>query len=167
MLNKLLLSCLLTGISIVGFGQCTEIAKKVDRFNPKEIVVHTRYDDPFVLIRQLDTGVYYLSLTGPSSALPDDKGVILLLSDGGRLEWPDEKVKISINTGNLPIGSRWKAHAFIEVSKEQVALLAQQSITDIRLNVGDWQPPRRLTERFKEAANCLLITPPDEVRIEK
>ena len=96
-----------------------------------------------------DNIVYYLSCnTIGSTVVVDGKGVILLLDNGEKIEWPEEKIDVKVRGGNYVYS------CFIRLSSEDIAKLQQNNISDFRLYIYDNKVEN--SEKYKQYINCMV-----------
>lgn len=112
---------------------CQYISKDYDKFDNKN--TYTSIDiSPMEFIKTIvgqDT-TYYLSLKVYDMALSAGKGVVVLLRDGSRLEWPEEKVDYKAS----PISSsKYMYSAFLRLSTADLTKLKNSDITDYKLHI--------------------------------
>ena len=90
----------------------------------------------FTKILTLKSNTYYLHLNSYSSIpLIDAKGVYLILSDGSRMSWENEKVDCDVNPNNEGIGKDYTLTAFVKLTPQQVTRLSSNIITDFKLYI--------------------------------
>lgn len=74
-------------------------------------------------------GFTYLSIDIPGSTLNyNTKGVILLLSDGSKINKPNEKIDVNYNNG-------YRYSAFIALSKIEIDKIIKNPISDVKLYI--------------------------------
>ena len=155
-------------LPLISFGQCKDLRKRTDKFSDK-ITLMTPLDEPASITRFIESGksTYFLRLTAPAMASADRKGVKLLLSDGQRIEWPDEEVEVEVTTFHPRWDTNFRAKAFIELTEEQMQHLQKSRITDYQLYIYDWEVKEKLGETLRLQINCLTTIDPASVKDSK
>lgn len=112
---------------------CTDISEKVDKFTG-EIKYYSPTVDGIMFLRvkskEFDVTYMYISEEG-STLNVGENGLILLLSDGSKIEKPNAKIDVDSEERG------WLYSAFVELTDEDKAKLSKYEITDNRLYVYD------------------------------
>lgn len=122
------------GLEIPDDFYCDRIERKEDKFDNS-----TRYYSPQVrgdkIIKTEDKNGthFYLSMNQIGATLNVGKrGLFLLLDNGEKLSWEDAKIDVEfISSG------KYRYSAFVELNKEQIQILSNQLITDVRIYIYD------------------------------
>jgi hypothetical protein len=112
---------------------CKDIEIKTDKFSG-ETNASSNYSEGIKFIKSTkdDVSKIYLAINEPGLTLNvGEKGLILLLENGNKIERPN--AKIDVKTG----GSKYVYSAFIELTKEEIDLIINNPITDDRLYIYD------------------------------
>jgi len=128
---------------------CSQIVtSSIDKITNKQtkITTHLPFKGTYALvespvtymqtIKDGDTTVYMSLQSYGTTLTVDGKGVILLLSDGTKMEWPDVKIDYAPHTG-----AYWKYTAFIELNKVEIERISKNEIEIIRLYIYDVNLP--------------------------
>ena len=83
------------------------------------------------VISETDVATYLSIRTGGYTASVGERGVILLLEDGTKLEWPNEVMTVDVNT----CGFGFSYTAFIRLTDEQIDQLAKLKISGAKLYI--------------------------------
>ena len=143
-------ACRLDLVSIPEGFYCSQIKVEEDKFSNKTTLRTDLLEDvSFTKIIDENGTRIYMSLDAYGSTLNVGiSGVKVLLDNGDVLNFD---VKVDANSGE---GSRWKYSAFILLNDQDIKVLTQHSITDLRLYIYD-----RTVEngnKFKELLKCLV-----------
>ena len=130
---------------------CKDIKKTEDKFNNEVTYRSPLLEDlNFTKFVKNDNIVYYLSCnTIGSTVVVDGKGVILLLDNGEKIEWSEEKIDVKVSSGGNYVYS-----CFIRLSSEDIAKLQQNNISDFRLYIFDNKVEN--SEKYKQYINCMV-----------
>ena len=152
-MRNLTLLCILI-FSINAFGQdCSDIKKDVDKFNGTITYLSPLSDDItfFKVIVNADTSYRMRLKTTGSTLNVKEKGVIVLLGDGGKIKWDDADIKAEPGDD-----SDWRYHAWVQITKKQIQQLSKSTITDFRLYIYDASVPESKQSEYKNFIACLL-----------
>lgn len=145
------------------FGQCKDFAKKTDKFDGSVTVrsplTKGPYFEPVVITRRTSEGrtFFFLRLSVRASLSAPRTGVYLLLANGQKMEWPDERVEVKYLQGYHADGS-------VSLTPEQLETLSKVAITDIRLHIFDMELSKKEGERFQERIACAVTLNADDVK---
>jgi hypothetical protein len=113
--------------------EASQVERTVDEFT-NEIKINTNIFSPITLYKHINKGkptIYYLSLEVDAlTASFNNRGVIILFTDGTKWSKPNEAVKISASDGI-------KYNSFIQLTPQDVNLFATKTIKKYRLSVYD------------------------------
>ena len=155
-MKKLLL--ILLCLPMIGFGQdsssdyCNRVIKDIDKFDD-EITYYSPLQYPIkfrkVIESKNNTEKIYLSISVIGyTANAFIKGVKVLLDNGKKLSWPDANIDSRV-TDN----AEFEYSCFIEINDEEIELLSNNLITDVRLYVYDKEI--KSSSKYKEFLNCV------------
>ena len=105
------------------------------------------------VVKYIEEGIprTYLSLRTVGSTLNvGEKGVIVLLEDGTKLEWPNEKVDAEASESVM-----WHYSAFINLTDEEIETLSKSPIEQYRLYIYDGEPRTKLRETIQQQLGCI------------
>jgi hypothetical protein len=114
---------------------CKDIEENKDKFT-NDITFRTPKSDGISIVRvKKENSVNtYLSIRVHGSTVNvNEKGVILLLENGVKIQKPDEKLDVEVTSD----GSGYTYSAFINLDPNDITLLTQHKITDVRLYIYD------------------------------
>jgi hypothetical protein len=123
---------------------CKKIESDKDKFSGI-----TTHRSPLldVLSFSKSKGVTYLRIDIPGSTLNyNTKGVILLLSDGSKINKPNEKIDVDYNNG-------YRYSAFIALSKIEIDKIIKNPISDVKLYIYDFEIVDK--QKYSEYLKCL------------
>jgi hypothetical protein len=116
---------------------CNDIEESKDKFT-NEITYRSPESEGISIIK-VKAGVKvntYLSIrVGGSTVNVKEKGVILLLDNKLKITKPDAELDVDVNTSKY--GSGYIYSAFIDLNINDIKLLTQNKITDVRLYIYD------------------------------
>ena len=133
--------CLLlttTALGQVGSKGCDKLERTEDKFEGT-VRISTPLMNWYRVDKYIEDGTtrIYLSIRGFGyTASVGEKGVIVLLEDGTKLEWPNEEIDCDINTD----GPGFVYSAFIGLNDDEIDKLAASKISDSRLYIYDGLP---------------------------
>lgn len=113
---------------------CKDIETKTDKFSG-ETTASSDYSEgiKFLKITKNGSSKIYMAINETGSTLNvGEKGLILLLENGNKIERPN--AKIDVDTGS---GRNYVYSAFIELTEKEVDLIINNPITDDRLYIYD------------------------------
>lgn len=128
---------------------CANIREKRDKFEGHDRF-YTPLDEDVSLMKVKHDSVYryYLNLTYPVSSPTFNKGVIVLLNDGTKLNYPEAKVETSVS------GSSYMIKSFISLKPADVELLKIKEITDAKIYATEIKIKNGWA--YKYYMNCLF-----------
>lgn len=138
---------------------CKDIDKKTDKFTGRisfrsPLKYYLRYSK----IIDTDSSIsYYLFLTNSGYTLTGSgKGVILLLEDSTKLEFPDASIDY---LSMVMVGSSvyYTYTAMLSLSQTNLEKLSKSCIVDYRLYIFDAKVRKKHKEKFRNYLNCLLL----------
>lgn len=112
---------------------CKDITTTTDKFTGESRST-TEYSEGILLMKTVKDGSskIYLKINEPGSTLNvGKKGLILLLENGKKIERPNAKIDVEVNSGSYVYS------AFIELTDSEIKLLKENAITDNRLYIYD------------------------------
>ena len=123
----------------------TNVSETYDEFDDKYTYRSSSYSYMFIRVNNS----YYLRITAPAAPLSvqGESGVDIILKDGSRLSWPNEKIELEVSDSN---SYSYDATAFIRLSAEDLSKLSKSNPKKARLYVvgrgfGDQDYARELT----------------------
>lgn len=127
---------------------CKDIETTTDKFNG-ETTASSDYSEgiKFLKITKNGSSKIYMAINESGSTLNvGEKGLILLLENGNKIERPN--AKIDVDTGS---GRNYVYSAFIELTKKEIDLIINNPITDDRLYIydGEIKNGAKLSEYLK------------------
>lgn len=133
---------------------CRNIEMTADKFTGD-----TTYVTPaasgftFIKKKKEKSEIIYLSKNEPGSTLNvGEKGFILLLENGKRIEKPDAKLDVKTSK----YGSGYIYNVFVRLTESDISLLTQNAITDARLYIYDGTVKPDDGKIIIEYLKCLL-----------
>jgi hypothetical protein len=136
-------------------GEC-DIEKKVDKFTG-EITLSTKYTDWAQFYKFKREGIEFVVLSlfvdGYSSSY-GEKGVIILFSDGTKIEKPNEKIDSKYLSNNVYRHSAW-----VTLNESDLEILKTKTMTDFRLYIYERKISENKAIKVLEKLNCLLNHP--------
>ena len=94
----------------------------------------------------------YLSIRGGGyTASVAETGVIVLLEDGTKLEWPNEAIDCDVNTD----GPGFTYSAFIPLNDEDIDKMAASKISDSRLYIYEGKPLKKNALELMQQMGCI------------
>ena len=150
--------CLLlttTALGQVGSKGCDKLERTEDKFEGT-----VRISTPYKLTnwyrvhKYIESGTtrIYLSIRGGGyTASVGEKGVIVLLEDGTKLEWPNEEIDCDVNTD----GPGFVYRAFIGLNDDEIDKLAASKISDSRLYIYDGKPMKKNALELMQQMGCI------------
>lgn len=135
---------------------CDQITRTVDKFTD-DITFQTPNNDivfyKSILGGKPDSEDYFIQLFAVSDNLTilDPRGVIILLSDGTKLKFPDTKIRYTPRENIL---DGYIVDAFIMLKKEEVEKLRTFNITDYRLYTHTME--YGAGDRLVNMINCMI-----------
>jgi hypothetical protein len=162
-LYVLVLVCLVSEIS---YSQCKALRKRMDD-NSSYITICSPMNQSVSACKVITGGPerYFLILTAPGSLASEQLKVVVLLANGQQFEWPVQPLRIQTQHQHV----LWRSSALVattqlEMTEEQINLLAQHSIQHYKL--GTFERP--LTEKqggeLRDNINCLRIAKPVDIK---
>ena len=133
---------------------CNKIEMLADKFTGD-----TTYTSPaasgftFMKIKKGKSTVVYMSKNQPGGTLNvGEKGLILLLQNGKRIEKPDVKLDVTASK----YGSGYIYNAFVQLDENDISLLTKNAITDSRLYIYDGTVSQIDGEKIIEYLKCIV-----------
>lgn len=123
------------GIQLPEGFYCDEIKPETDKFTG-DVRTSTPYSEGVTFLKTVKAGktTIYLGINeAGTSASVGAKGLILLLTNGKRIERPDAPIDVKVNTG----ARGFLYSAFIALTPDEIKLLTENEITDNRLYIYD------------------------------
>ena len=130
---------------------CGEIGHYKDKFEGHDkYTTPLEYDISFMKVKYDTTYRYYLSVSYPISSPTFAKGVIVLLNDGSKLNYPEAKVE----TDTRGKDAQYYIKSFIQLSDEDLLKLKEKEITDVKIYATEI----RITDgwRYRRYLKCLF-----------
>lgn len=130
-----------------------DISKKVDKFDGS---ITYRADfaawAKFIKVVKGNDTVYFASFaTEGTTANYSKKGVILLLSDGSKIEKPNAEVDCKFRAGMM-----YDYTTFFRLTKEDLKTLSTKRITDWQLYITERGLGEKRGEKLRESLICLI-----------
>lgn len=148
-------------ISSICFAQnvdeklCSKIEVTIDKFSGD-----TTYTSPYkpgymdIIHFVKVNGTTYMSLKAYGSTLNvGQKGVIILLADGTKIEKPDEKIDADVNSST----GGWDYSAFVRLDESDIEKMTKSSVTDFRLYIYDSKVLPKKATLYQEYLKCLRL----------
>jgi hypothetical protein len=140
------------GLNLPDDFYCKDIKTTIDKFN-SSATSSTEYSDgiSFIKVTKDNSSTIYMSIRESGLTFSvGEKGLILLLENGKRIEKPEAKIDVNNNTGS----SGYIYSAFIPLSQEEINLIIENPLTNNRLYIydGEIENGRKLSEYLK----CLI-----------
>lgn len=110
---------------------CRYIKEKVDKFSENKSYISPAYE-PIVIIKSKGIIGMRIEVEG-STANVSKKGAILLLENGAKLEKPEAEIEVEVNRKT----KAYSYSTFFRLSEEDIALLSENKIIDVRLYIYD------------------------------
>lgn len=136
-----------------GNTPCSMVEKRVDKFDGK-----TTWNTPLAeavsflkVLRNKDTSLMLMLRCKGASLSVGKKGVVVLLKDGTKLQYPNTSVKASVSSD-----SEWTYSCMILINKEDKSKILNSKITDFRLYVYDYGLSETEQENTSERLLCVL-----------
>lgn len=121
------------GLQLPDGFYCNDIKITTDKFNG-EVTSSSEYSDgiSFIKVTKNKISKIYMAINETGETLNvGKKGLVLLLENGKKIERPNTKIDVEAGAKNFVYS------AFIELSKEEIALIIKNKITDDRLYIYD------------------------------
>jgi hypothetical protein len=132
---------------------CSKIQINIDKFSGDTIFTspHKQGFIDLVYFEKIG-GNIYMSLKGYGSSLSvDQRGVVILLANGVKIEKPLEKINVEANTTT----SGWNYSAFIKLDKSDIEKMILSPITDFKLYVYESNLVDRKSKLYWEYLKCM------------
>jgi hypothetical protein len=125
---------------------CNKIEKEKDKFTGA-----VKYNSPILerIVFYKEKGIIYIRIDIPGSTLNvNEKGVLLLLSDGTKISKPNEKISADYREG-------YRYSSFFTLNKIEVDRIIKSPITDVRLYIYDAEvfSPQKYSKYLKCIVN--------------
>jgi len=142
----------LGGLNLPDDFYCNDIKTTIDKFNGST-TSSSEYSDgiSFIKVTKDNSSTIYMSVReGGITFNVGEKGLILLLENGKRIERPEAAIDVKNNSGS----SGYIYSAFISLSQEEIKLIIENPLTNNRLYIydGEIENGRKLSEYLK----CLI-----------
>lgn len=133
-------------------AQCGDIKKTVDKFTGNTLfrTPYARYYFSWTKAWYENDTTIYLSLNTTGSTLNYERGVIILLEDGTKIEWPDQK--LDVKSGDYG----WQYSALIEVNQDEIKQILASPITDYRLYIYPGSFREKHKKLLQDYLNCII-----------
>lgn len=115
---------------------CKDIEESKDKFSD-EITFRTPIIEgiSFLKIKTTDLVSTYLRIRIHGRTLNvNTTGVIILFDNGSKLEIPDAEIEVDVSSGSI---DGYTYSAFISLSEDEIKLLSENIMTDVRLYIYD------------------------------
>lgn len=144
-----------TVLGQIGSKGCNKLERSEDRFeNTVRISTPYKLTNLFRVIKvisETDVATYLSIRTGGYTASVGEKGVILLLEDGTKLEWPNEVIDCDVNTN----GPGFSYTAFIRLTDEQIDQLAASKVSGAKLYIYEAPAYKKNVAEFMQQMGCI------------
>ena len=130
---------------------CKHIEEKKDKFTD-DITLRSPISEDISFTKVINKGnvTTYIRLEAyGSTACVGKTGVIILFKNGDKLEFPTEAISADVNSG----GKGFMYSAFISLKPEDIKILSEQEISDIRLYIFD--KAIVYGKKYKEYLKCI------------
>jgi hypothetical protein len=131
---------------------CDKIEHRKDKFEDKE-TLFSPLTNGIALIRTIANGKSYIQLmviVNGSTLNFDAKGLFILFSDGTKILKPATKVDVEASNG-----SRYIYSASIGLQQNEIKLLTEKSITDIKVYIYEEAVDKESAFKIKEYLKCI------------
>lgn len=141
------------GLTLSEDFYCKKITTSFDKFtNETKLTAHYKNVD-FLKITKNNVSRYYMSIrTSGSTVSVNEKGLIILLENGKRLEKPNATIDVDVNTTGY--GNAYLYSTFINLTESDIKILLTNKITDARLYIYDTDL-KESGEALTEYLKCL------------
>ncbi|MDI6033020.1 hypothetical protein QLS91_08030 [Flavobacterium sp. LB2P84] len=132
----------------VGFAQETDYCSKIQTNTDKFSGV-IKYNSPRLerITFLKEKGIIDIRIDIPGSTLNvNEKGVILLLEDGSKINRPNQKISVDYNDG-------YRYSAYFQLTKLEIQRIIKSPITDVKLYIYDAEIFEPL--KYSEYLKCL------------
>tara|TARA_B100001250_G_scaffold407858_1_gene429319 strand:+ start:77 stop:586 length:510 start_codon:yes stop_codon:yes gene_type:complete len=145
-MKKILFTITLSCLTIISFAQkknkyAKDIKVSTDKFDGnttwkspsfgKGIAATTAEPVQFIKVKENNTITTYLSLTTHGSTLNMGKqGVIVLFTDGDKIEFPNAEIDTEVGPSSF-----WKYSAFVKINNEELNKFIDKDLDDFRLYI--------------------------------
>lgn len=148
----ILVAYLFTGASN---DYCSDFEKRVDKFTGVTSY-HTSYLKNLTFCKRIDTSkndaYCYILIYLPNSFLTvKGEGVYFLLSDGSKISYPSEDIKVDYSTAT----GNYNYSASIFPTDDELKRMRESHITAFKLYIFDKDLNTKDQEAYKAYANCL------------
>lgn len=131
---------------------CEEITNEKDKFTG-EITYRTPHGNlGLYIVKYVKSGVvdYYLSVyVGGSTLNTNEKGVYILFDNGKKIIRNNEHIDVSYGDEG------WMYNGFIKLTKENITLLKNNLITDVKLFIYDKEIDNKSANNIRQYMKCL------------
>lgn len=130
---------------------CKDIETTTDKFNGSTRSSSDVSDGiTFIKVTEDNSSTIYMSVReGGITMNVGEKGLILLLENGKKIERPEAEIDVKVNT----VTSGYIYSAFISLSKEEIQLIIENPLTANRLYIYDGEI--KSGEKLSEYLKCL------------
>ena len=132
---------------------CNKIITKTDKFTgetTRQTPHKPGFIDPLFYTKVGERTVIYLKSYG-STPNVGKKGAILLLKDGNKIERPETKVDINVNTG----GPGYLMTTMFTLKEDEITLLMNSPVSSVRLYIYDIDFNEKQQLKQMEYLKCL------------
>lgn len=130
-------------------SDCDFLTKDKDKFTGE---IKFYYDSEIYSInKHIKNGksVYYLGLYTKGATASTGKGVVLLFSDGTKINKPSVPTDVRVNSS-----AQFEHSAFLQLSIAEMQVLSRKKLSDFRIYIFDQSIDD--SDRLQKAATCLL-----------
>lgn len=144
-----------TALGQVGSKGCNKLERTEDRFDGKiRIVTPYKLMNLYRVHKVIEgdeTRIYLDIRGGGYTASVGEKGVIVLLEDGTKLEWPDAGVDCDVATG----GGGFQYTAFIRLTDEDIDKLSASKISGAKLYIYEVPAYKKNVAELMQQMGCI------------
>ncbi len=135
---------------------CEDIDMEKDKFNG-EVTYRTPFGNQGInltKIKKNNVTNYYLSVSVDGSTLNvGTKGAYVLFDNGKKISRPNESIDVDSNIGTYSSG--WEYSAFIKLNQEDIKLLKNNKITDVKLYIYQNEVSKNTSIKIQQYMKCL------------
>ena len=138
---------------------CKKIKKEIDDFTGE-----VKFSSPYTIaqypelvravkIVENDTANYYIGLNayGRTSSV-GEKGVIILMDDGSKIEFPDAEIDIDVYSADI-----YRYSCFVALNADHLKKLSESTINKYRLYIYDKEIKRKYKIKYQEYFKCIQV----------
>lgn len=159
---KLLIIFFFIGIVKISAQDCSDINTETDKFtgqvksnSPLNFYIIYFKTITIDTLKENDTSYYVRLQTLGATLNLATKGVIILLENGNKLEFPNAEVNYD-KSEFIGTSIFYNYYSFIKLSKIDIEKLSNSGISEYRLYIYDSKVRKKHLSKFKEFLNCLL-----------